>query len=91
MNENRKFATQQYENQPDEIFSRKIFAGRRTYYLDIKVTSKKDKYIVIAEKRRTLTGSKNESDRIMIFKEDFTKFFDRVDEIREWLEDHGDI
>ena len=77
---------------PDEIFSKKIYAGRRTYYLDIKVTSKDDKYLVISEKRRTnQDGGKVEHDRVMVFKEDFRKFFDKMDDIRDWLEDNGEL
>ena len=79
------------QTQQDEVYSRKIFAGRRTYYLDIKVTSKNDKYLVISEKRRSNQNNKVEHDRVMIFKEDFKKFFDNLENIRQWLIDDGDL
>jgi hypothetical protein len=75
----------------DEIYSRKIYAGRRTYYLDIKITSKNDKYLVISEKRRTNDRNKVEHDRVMVFREDFEKFFDNMEAIKAWLCEEGEI
>ena len=75
----------------DEIYTEKIFAGRRTYYLDIKVTSKDDKYLVISEKRRSNDSSKVEHDRVMVFKEDFHKFFRSMAAIKNWLAENGEL
>jgi hypothetical protein len=79
------------EERPDELFTRKIYAGRRTYYLDVKVTSKNDKYLVISEKRRANEENKAEHSRVMIFKEDFHKFFNNLEEIKAWLDEHGEV
>ncbi len=81
---------QETRKQQDEIFTRKIYAGRRTYYLDIKVTSKDDKYLVISEKRRSGDENKIEHSRVMVFKEDFHKFFNSMAEIKAYLDEHGE-
>ena len=91
MLEQEKRENQNYEDRPDELFTRKIYAGRRTYYLDVKLTSKDDKYLVISEKRRSNEEKKAEHSRVMIFKEDFNKFFNNLEEIKAWLDKQNEI
>ena len=64
-------------------FTRRIRAGRRTYYLDVKVNSKGENYLVISENRKTEEGVKRQL--IMVFPEDIDKFYDALREVKEYL------
>ena len=57
----------------DEIFTAKLSAGRRTYFFDVKETSKGDRYLRITEtiKRHSDIFEKH---HIMVFNEDIEDF-----------------
>ena len=58
----------------NNVFSRRIRAGKRTYFFDVKATkSAKDFYIIITESRR-VEGSAFEKHKLFLYKEDFEKF-----------------
>ena len=57
----------------DEVFSKRVRAGRRTYFFDVKTTrSGEDYFIVITESKRV--GDHHEKHKIFVYKEDFAKF-----------------
>lgn len=81
----------------EEIYSRKIRAGKRTYFIDVKATRRNDFYITITEsKKRFYRDGKYffEKHKIFLYKEDFEKFVDglteMVDFIRQNQQDFGD-
>lgn len=51
------------------IESRKVRAGSRTYFFDLKQTRTGDKYVVITESRISGEGEEYERQRITIFKD----------------------
>ena len=61
----------------DELFSKAIKAGKRTYFFDVKSTKNDEKYITITEsKRRFDEGQQRffyEKHKIFLYKEDFEK------------------
>lgn len=64
----------------DEIFSRRVRAGKRTYFFDVKSTkSEKDFYITITESKR-VGGDEYEKHKIFLYKEDFQKFAEALGE-----------
>ena len=64
----------------ENIFSRKVRAGKRTYFFDVKATrSAKDFYIIITESRR-VEVDKYEKHKLFLYKEDFRKFIDALAE-----------
>jgi len=69
------------ENQyKDEIFTKRVRAGKRTYFFDVKSTkSEKDFYITITESKR-VGEEEYEKHKIFLYKEDFQKFADALDE-----------
>lgn len=71
------------ERQDKELFSEKVAAGKRTYFIDLKEKFNGDRVIKITESR------KNDGDflrsTVMIFQEDFDKFFEALDRIRKEL------
>ena len=81
-----------YENQ-DELYSRPVRAGKRTYFFDVKATRGKDLYMTITESKRRFDDSGNVSyskHKIFLYREDFEKFeegfLDAVDKIQELME-----
>ena len=83
------------EKNNDEVFSKAVRAGKRTYFFDIKSTRGNDLYITITEsKRRLEEGSGYEKHKIFLYKEDFEKFRDGllevIDKIDELNEGSGD-
>lgn len=59
------------------IYSKRIKAGKRTYFLDIKSTNADDFYITVTESKRRLRPSGDffyEKHKIFLYKEDFNKF-----------------
>jgi hypothetical protein len=62
------------ESSRDEVYSRRVKAGKRTYYIDVRATrSGNDYYLTITESKR---GGEDEREKFKIFlyKEDFEKF-----------------
>lgn len=66
----------------DEIFSKKVKAGKRTYFFDIKSTRANDYYITITESKRKMNGDSfsYEKHKIFLYKEDFSKFVSALNE-----------
>lgn len=56
-----------------DIFSAKIDAGRRTYFIDVKESTKKEKYIVITERISKQNEYKTKGKK-MVFKENIPAF-----------------
>src|SRR3970040_1743668 len=73
-------------NYKDEIFTRRVRAGKRTYFFDVKSTkSEKDFYITITESKR-VGEEEYEKHKIFLYKEDFQKFADALDETTEYIQ-----
>lgn len=66
----------------EEIFSKKVKAGKRTYFFDIKSTKANDYYLTITESKRKVNGDNftYEKHKIFLYKEDFLKFVDALNE-----------
>lgn len=68
------------------IFSTRVRAGKRTYFLDVKATkSEKDYYVVITESRR-IDEDKFSKHKIFLYKEDFHKFLGALSETIDYVE-----
>jgi len=71
----------------DNVFTKRVRAGKRTYFFDVKSTkSVKDYYIVITESRR-VSEEKYEKHKIFLYKEDFSKFIEALVETTRHVED----
>ena len=66
----------------EEIFSKKVKAGKRTYFFDIKSTKANDFYLTITESKRRVNGESftYEKHKIFLYKEDFFKFVEALNE-----------
>jgi hypothetical protein len=68
------------DNQREEVFSRKIKAGKRTYFFDVKATRSNDYYIVITESKRQFQDGQYVKHKIFLYKEDFNRFVEALQE-----------
>jgi hypothetical protein len=65
-----------------EIYSKRVKAGKRTYFFDVKATRGNDYYLTITEskKRYKDDGYSYEKHKIFLYKEDFKKFIEALQE-----------
>ena len=78
--------TEGYER--EEIFSKAVRAGKRTYFFDVKTTRKNDYYLTITERKRRYDQNGNfqiEKHKIFLYKEDFEKFTEGLGEVVEFI------
>ncbi len=69
----------------DEIFTKRVRAGKRTYFFDVKSTkSEKDFYITITESKR-VGDEEYEKHKIFLYKEDFEKFQEALQETVQYV------
>lgn len=72
----------------EEIYSKPVRAGKRTYFFDVKATRNNDYYLTITESKKKLdtAGNQNfEKHKIFLYKEDFEKFAEGLDEVVEYI------
>lgn len=72
----------------EEIFSKVLRAGRRTYFFDVRSTKADDYYITITESKKFTEedGSFHfKKHKIYLYKEDFTAFRDILDEMTDFV------
>lgn len=75
------------ENDKLEIYSRKVRAGKRTYFFDVKSTRSNDFYVTITESKKRFKDDKYffEKHKIFLYKEDFDKFVKGLEEIVNYV------
>lgn len=84
-------------NGRDEIFSTKVKAGKRTYFFDVKSTRSNDYYLTITESKKRFKddGFTYEKHKIFLYKEDFNKFLEAlnntVNHVKNELMPHVDF
>jgi Protein of unknown function (DUF3276) len=72
----------------EEIFSKVLRAGRRTYFFDVRSTKADDYYVTITESKKFTEedGSFHfKKHKIYLYKEDFGAFRDILDEMTEFV------
>lgn len=73
----------------EEIYSKAVRAGKRTYFFDVKSTRRDEFYLTITEskKRFEQDGSFHfEKHKIFLYKEDFEKFIDGLQEVISYID-----
>ncbi len=72
------------ENRRDEVFSKAVRAGKRTYFFDVKSTKGDDYYLTITESKRRFNNDSGkfffEKHKLFLYKEDFGKFTEGLNE-----------
>ena len=77
-------SNKEQENYRNEIFSKSVRAGKRTYFFDVKSTRSGDHYLTITESKKKYDQEGNfhfEKHKIFLYKEDFEKFKDGLIEV----------
>ncbi len=70
------------EKHIDNIYSKKLKAGkRRTYFFDIRRTKSNDYFISVTESTKKFNGDGYERHKIFIYKEDFNRFLENMEEV----------
>jgi len=67
------------QNNREEIYSKIVRAGKRTYFFDVKATRKDDYYLTITESKKIFDKDGRfhfEKHKLFLYKEDFEKFAD---------------
>lgn len=75
----------------EEIFSKVVRAGKRTYFFDVKATRRNDYYLTITESKKRFNRDGRfyyEKHKIFLYKEDFDKFSDGLAEIIEYIQEN---
>ena len=62
------------DRQRDEVYSKRVRAGKRTYFFDVKATRGNDYYLIITESKRAFEEGQYVKNKIFLYKEDFNKF-----------------
>ena len=74
----------------EEIYSRVIRAGKRTYFFDVKATRSGEQYLTITESKRRFNNDQGkffyEKHKLFLYKEDFEKFSKGLHEVIEFIE-----
>jgi len=69
----------------ESLFSKKVHAGNRTYFFDVKESVDGDKYIVMSESKK-ISENNFEHHKIMIFQEDLDKFANGLTEAIRFIQ-----
>ena len=73
---------EEHDNQErrEDIFSKAVRAGKRTYFFDVKATKSDQYYLTITESKRRFNAEQGkffyEKHKVFLYQEDFEKFAD---------------
>jgi hypothetical protein len=72
----------------EEVFSKAVRAGKRTYFFDVKSTRQEELYLTITESKKRFGDdgqSHFEKHKIFLYKEDFEKFMEGLNEVMGYV------
>ncbi|HON54574.1 MAG TPA: DUF3276 family protein [Bacteroidales bacterium] len=82
--------TETQERNGDDVYSKPVRAGKRTYFFDVKATKNNDYYLTITESKRRLDRDGRfvyDKHKIFLYKEDFDKFSQGLEEIIQFIKE----
>ena len=74
------------QDKNNEIYSKVVRAGKRTYFFDVKATKSEELYITLTESKTTIDENGIEQfqkHKLFLYKEDFEKFKEGLDDVLE--------
>lgn len=78
------------QRERDEVFSKAVKAGKRTYFFDVKETKSGEKYLTITESKRKFNENNGqfsyEKHKIFLYKEDHQKFINALKGTIDFIE-----
>ena len=72
----------------EEIFSKSVRAGRRTYFFDVRSTRAEDYYMTVTESKRDFNEDGTpfyKKHKVYLYKEDFAKFKAALNEVSDYI------
>lgn len=81
----------EHEDNGEQIYSKAVRAGKRTYFFDVKATRGDDYFITITESRKLQNNDGSVSytrNKMHLYKEDFAKFSEGLNEIVDYIKEH---
>ena len=72
----------------EEIFSKSVRAGRRTYFFDVRSTRAEDYYMTVTESKRDFNEDGTpfyKKHKIYLYKEDFADFKEALNEVSDYI------
>jgi len=72
----------------EDVFSKPVRAGKRTYFFDVKATKGNDYYLTITESKRRVDSNGHfayDKHKIYLDKEDFDKFAEGLEEVISYI------
>ncbi len=80
----------------DDIYSKAVRAGKRTYFFDVKSTRSNELYLTITESKRRFNQQTGkffyEKHKLFLYREDFEKFKETLEEVYKAIDDlQGEI
>ncbi len=82
------------QQERQEIHSNVVRAGKRTYFFDVKATRRNDYYLTITESKKRYNRNGRffyEKHKIFLYKEDFEKFTDALNESIHFIENADNV
>ena len=76
------------ERAGEDIYSKPVRAGKRTYFFDVKATKGNDYYLTITESKRKVDHNGQyayDKHKIFLYKEDFEKFAEGLEEVISYI------
>lgn len=79
------------ERSGEDVYSKPVRAGKRTYFFDVKATKGNDYYLTITESKRRVEKDGHfayDKHKIFLYKEDFEKFTEGLQEVIEYIREN---
>ena len=81
---------QDNQERREDIFSKSVRAGKRTYFFDVKATKSNQYYLTITESKRRFNAEQGkfyyEKHKIFLYQEDFDKFSEGLKSAIQYIE-----
>ncbi len=78
-----------YEREENnDVYSKSVRAGKRTYFFDVKATKSDDYYLTITESKKRIGKDGRffyDKHKIFLYKEDFDKFAEGLQEVVDYI------
>ncbi|HOP04376.1 MAG TPA: DUF3276 family protein [Tenuifilaceae bacterium] len=78
----------------EDVYSKVVRAGKRTYFFDVKATRRNEFYLTITESKKRMGREGKfffEKHKIFLYKEDFEKFSEGLSEVVEFIKENQGI
>jgi len=79
-------------NDNGEVFSKRVKAGKRTYFFDVKETKAGEYYITLTESKKRFNEESGkfffEKHKLFLYKEDYTKFQNGLNDVLNFIQEN---